>query len=116
MSNSSGGEDVFGARLKAARESRDLNQTELAKVAKLQPAAIGHFESGRRKPSFANIRALAKALEVSSDYLLGRASSMKGATTAFRNEENLTASDRNAIQAMINSLAQQRKDREGGET
>ena len=115
MSNSSGGEDVFGARLKAARENRDLNQTELAKVAKLQPAAIGHFEAGRRKPSFANIRALAKALEVSSDYLLGRASSMEGATTAFRNEENLTASDRNAIQAMINSLAQQRKDREGGE-
>lgn len=114
MSNPPSGEDVFGARLRAARESRNLNQTELAKASGLQPAAIGHFEAGRRKPSFANIRALAKALEISSDYLLGRADSMKGATTAFRNEENLTASDRNAIQAMINSLAQQRKDREGG--
>ena len=113
MSNPSGGEDVFGARLKAARESRNLNQTELAKVSKLQPAAIGHFESGRRKPSFANIRALAKALEVSSDYLLGRAKSMEGATTAFRNEENLSASDRDTIQAMINTLAKRRKDGAG---
>ena len=110
MSNPSGDKDVFGARLRAARESRNFNQTELAKVAKLQPAAIGHFESGRRKPSFANIRALAKALEVSSDYLLGRAKSMKGSTTAFRNEENLGASDRDAIQAMIDTLAKRRKD------
>ncbi|WP_051548105.1 helix-turn-helix domain-containing protein [Sneathiella glossodoripedis] len=62
MSNLSEGEDVFGARLKAAREKRDLNQTELAKVSGLQPAAIGHFEAGRRKPSFANIRAWQKPL------------------------------------------------------
>ena len=110
MSNLSKGEDVFGVRLRVARESRDLNQTELAKVSGLQPAAIGHFESGRRKPSFANIRALAKALKVSSDYLLGRANSMEGATTAFRNEENLSASDRDAIQAMIDTLARRRKD------
>jgi transcriptional regulator with XRE-family HTH domain len=30
-----------------------------------------HFEAGRRKPSFDNVRALAKALKVSADYLLG---------------------------------------------
>lgn len=106
--------DVFGSRLRAARESRNLNQTELAKASGLQPAAIGHFEAGRRKPSFANIRALAKALEVSSDYLLGRASSMEGATTAFRNEEKLSASDRDAIQAMIDTLAKRRKDGASG--
>lgn len=113
MSNPPTGEDVFGARLRAARERRRLNQTELAKETGLQPAAIGHFESGRRKPSFANIRVLAKALKVSSDYLLGRASSMEGATTAFRNEENLSASDRDAIQAMIDTLAKRRGDRPG---
>lgn len=109
MSSSDGSEGVFGGRLREAREARSLNQTELAKRSGLQPAAIGHFEGGRRKPSFANIRALAKALEVSSDYLLGRAASMSGATTAFRNEENLTASDRDAIQDMIDTLARRRK-------
>ena len=113
MSNPAKGEDAFGARLRVARESRDLNQTELAKVSGLQPAAIGHFESGRRKPSFANIRALARALRVSSDYLLGRVCSMEGATTAFRNEENLSASDRDAVQTMIDALAGRRKDGAG---
>lgn len=104
-------ENNFGERLRAARDARSLNQTELAKLANLQPAAIGHFEKNRRKPSFANVRALAKALNVSSDFLLGRTASMTGATTAFRNEENLSVSDRESIQLMIDTLAERRKDR-----
>lgn len=110
MSTTKDQEDNFGDRLRAAREARDLNQTELAELADLQPAAIGHFEKNRRKPSFANIRSLAKALKVSSDYLLGRTSDMAGATTAFRNEENLSESDRESIQLMIDTLANRRKD------
>ena len=111
MSISSGSEDNFAERMIAARKARGLNQTELAKLAGLQPAAIGHFEKNRRKPSFANVRALAKALNVSSDYLLGRASSMEGATTAFRGEENLSNADREHIQMMIDLMS--KKKREG---
>lgn len=109
MSTSGEGDGIFGARLRAAREQRKLNQTELGKLAGLQPAAIGHFEADRRKPSFANIRALAKALNISSDYLLGRAETIKGATTAFRNEENLTHTDRESIQMMIDTFAKRRR-------
>ena len=104
VSNSSENENLFGERLVAARELRGLNQTELAKMSGLQPAAIGHFENNRRKPSFANIRSLAKALNVASDYLLGRASSIEGATTAFRGEGNLTNADREHIQMMIDLM------------
>ncbi|MGB7433212.1 MAG: helix-turn-helix transcriptional regulator [Ahrensia sp.] len=111
MSRIEDGENNFGERLRDAREARSLNQTELARLANLQPAAIGHFENNRRKPSFANIRALARALNVASDYLLGRTAVMSGATTAFRNEENLSDSDRESIQMMIDTLAQRRKDR-----
>jgi len=100
--------DVFGTRLADAREARGLSQADLAKLAGLQPAAIGHFERDRRKPSFANVRALAKALNISSDYLLGRSSSMEGATTAFRGEENLTHNDREHIQMMINLMNERR--------
>lgn len=103
-------DDQFGDRLLAARENRKLSQTELASKAGLQPAAIGHFERNRRKPSFANVRALAKALNVSADYLLGRASDMQGATTAFRGEENLTNADREHIQMMID-LMNRKKDK-----
>ena len=112
VSNYSENDLEFGDRLVAAREKRGLNQTELAKKSGLQPAAIGHFEKSRRKPSFANVRALAKALEVSADYLLGRSPTMKGATTAFRGEENLSADDREHVQMMID-LINQRKGSDG---
>ena len=107
-----GTEDQFGERLIAAREARRLTQTELAKKAGLQPAAIGHFERNRRKPSFANVRALAKALNVSSDYLLGRSPDMEGATTAFRGEEQLSDADREHIQMMIDLMTKRRSGNE----
>ncbi|SMC30667.1 helix-turn-helix domain-containing protein [Novosphingobium sp. B1] len=103
-------ENQFGERLIAAREVRKLSQAELAQKSGLQAAAIGHFERNRRKPSFANVRALSQALNVSSDYLLGRVKSMEGATTAFRGEENLTDADREHIQMMIEVMAKRRSD------
>lgn len=102
-------ESDFGDRLVAAREKREMNQAELAKRAGLQAAAIGHFERGRRKPSFANVRSLAKALGVSSDYLLGRTPSMEGATTAFRGEDDLSSADRDQIQLMIDMMRERKK-------
>lgn len=93
----------FSHRLKQARIARGLNQTELAKKANMDPSAIGHFEGGRRKPSFANVRTLAKVLDVSSDYLLGRSESLEGATTAFRGEEHLSSDDREWIQMLIDT-------------
>lgn len=107
MSSTEKTDNIFGERLLQAREARSLTQTELARLTSLQPSAIGHFEKNRRKPSFANIRTLAKALNVSSDFLLGRTIDQKlsGATTAFRNEENLSDADRHTIQVMIDTLA-----------
>lgn len=61
----------FPERLRSARESRGLSQAQLAEKAGLQSAAIAHFEAGRRSPSLKNLRALAEALAVSSDYLIG---------------------------------------------
>lgn len=109
MSNSADNDGVFAERLIEARMLRGLNQTELGSLTGLQPAAIGHFEKNRRKPSFANVRALAKALNVSSDYLLGRASGIEGATTAFRGEENLSNADRDHIQMMIDLMNQRKR-------
>lgn len=99
----------FSFRLKEARKTRGLNQTELAKKVKMDPSAIGHFEGNRRKPSFANVRVLAKALNVSSDYLLGRSESLEGATTAFRGEEHLSDADREWIQMLIDTKVSDKK-------
>lgn len=70
--------EAFEGRLRAARESRRLSQGGLAKRAGLQPSAVSHFETGTRKPSFDNLRRLADALGVSTDYLLGRTEAMTG--------------------------------------
>lgn len=92
--------DDFGTRLREMREKRELSQSELARRADMQPSAIAHFEAGRRKPSFHNVRALAMALDVTADFLLGS----KTATTAFRNEDKLSAKDREYIQGIIDMM------------
>lgn len=109
MSNNDVLKELFAQRLIEVRETRKLSQTELARLANLQPAAIGHFEKRRRTPSFANIRALAKALGVSADYLLGRTDTYEAATTAFRDEDKLSTADRDHIQMMIDLMNQRRK-------
>ena len=106
MSSGSDQGEIFAKRLTEIRELRELNQSELARKAKLQPSAIAHFEGKRRKPSFSNILALANALGVSSDYLMGNADNIEGATTAFRNEEKLTDVDRDFIQSIIDARTQ----------
>ena len=102
-------EPSFADRLRTAREARGLSQSDLARRLGTPPSAIAHFEGDRRKPSFANVRAIARALEVSADYLLGRAPGMEGATTMFRNEEKLTTQDREFLQQLIDQMAEKKK-------
>jgi transcriptional regulator with XRE-family HTH domain len=64
--------ESFKDRLRRAREKRGMSQAELGTKTGLKPAAVSHFETGQRSPSFDNLRKLADALNVSVDYLLGR--------------------------------------------
>src|SRR5689334_12900351 len=71
---------VFPDRLKTARDLRGWTQDELAVRSGLQSSAISHFErrEGGRKPSFDNLKNLADALGVTTDYLLGRTDQPEG--------------------------------------
>lgn len=77
MPESMGPAEIFQERLRTAREFRKLSQGELALRAGLQASAVSHFETGTRKPSFDNLKRLADALKVSTDYLLGRVAQME---------------------------------------
>jgi transcriptional regulator with XRE-family HTH domain len=68
---------IFSERLSAARKFRQLSQGELALKTRLKQSAISQFETGRRSPSFHNLRRIADALEVSGDFLLGRSNSVE---------------------------------------
>jgi transcriptional regulator with XRE-family HTH domain len=100
----------FADRLKAARQLRDLSQAELAQKADLQPSAVSHFETGRRAPSFDNLKALSEALNVSTDYLLGRVDEpgVKGvaADQLFRHAENMSSDDLETLTGFAAMLAQ----------
>ena len=98
----------FPSRLRGTREKRALSQTELARRAGLQPSAVSHFETGTRKPSFDNLRRLADALDVTTDYLLGRVRSSQaiaGADRLHRNLNRLTTKDREFAEEFIQLLA-----------
>ena len=64
------GIEGFAERLQCVRQMRRLTQSELAEKTGLKAAAISHFETGQRKPSLKNLRALCMAMNVSADYML----------------------------------------------
>lgn len=105
----------FKTRLKAIREKRGLSQAELAEKAKLPSTAVSHFETGSRAPSFVNLRKLADALEVTTDYLLLRSdeptSVGPGTSALFRHLEEMTEGDRSALESMAEALANKNKER-----
>jgi transcriptional regulator with XRE-family HTH domain len=108
MKESSRPSDVFPERLRAAREKRGLNQGDLAERAGLQPSAISHFETATRKPSFDNLRRLADALDVTTDYLLGRVKELDGLAGAdklHRHYDRLTSDDREVADSLMELLA-----------
>jgi transcriptional regulator with XRE-family HTH domain len=99
--------DVFPERLKSAREMRKLTQNELGQRASLPATSIAHFEAGSRKPSFDNLRKLATALEVTTDYLLGRVEEPamdEGGDVLFRDMGKLSAYDREIAAGFLKML------------
>jgi len=58
-------------RMSAQRERRKLSYNELAKASGISRRQIIRYETGESEPTADGIARLAKALECSSDYLLG---------------------------------------------
>ena len=111
MSNSKPSEK-FQKRLKMARAMRQWNQSELAEKANLPPSSIAHFEIGSRKPSFDNLRRLAIALKVTTDYLLGRVDSPEMSESGdplFRDFSKLAGNDLELARDFVKMLAKRNK-------
>jgi transcriptional regulator with XRE-family HTH domain len=115
-----GPSEVFQERLRTAREFRELSQGELAQRAGLQASAVSHFETGTRKPSFDNLKRLADALKVSTDYLLGRTTEMQATAASadrlHRHYSGLSAEYQEMADEFVEMLAQraqQKKDAGG---
>ena len=109
--------DTFKERLRAARELRGSSQGALAERAKMPPTSIAHYEAGSRKPSFDTLRRLANALEVTTDYLLGRVDEPSLAAAGdplFRDVGKLTGRDRELAKDFLEMLAKRNPARKKG--
>lgn len=65
-------------RLKQARIAKKLTQEQLAKMVNTKKSTISNYENEYSTPSNEMLYDLANALEVTSDYLLGRVDSPQG--------------------------------------
>lgn len=83
----------FSTILKNCRYDRKLKQIELADKTGLNASALSNFESGSRKPSIGNLIKLADALEVTTDYLLGREAISDSSDLIPKYSKDLTKKD-----------------------
>jgi len=115
--------EQFNERLRRARESRGMSQLDLANKTGLQPAAVSHFETNQRSPSFENLRKLADALSLSVDYLLGRIdeeqhgqglAAAPRAQQLFRNAEKLSDEGFSQLELMAQMLKEREDQKKKG--
>ena len=62
---------AFSDRLKIAMQIRNCSVAELAASSYLTKSAICGYRSGQRSPDINILRAIAKSLDVSADFLIG---------------------------------------------
>lgn len=105
----------FKDLLRETRELRGMSQSQLAEAAGFQASAISHFETGRRSPSFDNLKRLANVLNVSVDFLLAREEKTKGAgplvQQLFRDFAKMSQSDQENLARIAEMLADKNKKR-----
>ncbi len=63
---------MFADRIKEARKQKKISQEKLSEMLNVSQSAISSYESGARKPDIDFLPQIAKALDVSVSYLLGR--------------------------------------------
>ena len=118
------GETSFGERLQAIRKARGLTQVQLAEAAVTTQRAVSYYETEAGFPPAPAVVALAKALKVSTDELLGvkpprveRVNDDSEARRQWRRFQMITTlpeRDQKAVIRLINSLVAAGASRKNG--
>lgn len=72
---------ILQTRLREAREGRKFSQSILGRLAGCGQEKVSFYETGKSNPKYQTLVHLADALQVSTDYLLGRTDEMEPKTT-----------------------------------
>ena len=110
--------DTLGKRILKLLNEKNLTQKELAKIVGTTEVSIGRYINDKREPNATMLASIASALNVSTDYLLGRpnkynASKEKskateleedfpeGVSVLYRANQNLTPEQKEVMLRMI---------------
>ena len=113
--------NTFGARLAELRMARGMTQEDLGSAAGSSQRMIAHYENtpGAQPPADV-LAALARALDVSADELLGLAPLSEQVNSAtyrlrrrLRKVEELPADDQKTVVKLVDALVTSREVREG---
>lgn len=69
--------DIFSERLKLLKGNKNLTYPKIAEHLKLKDRVVKGYSSGKIKPSYHSLIALADLFDVSLDYLVGRSDNPK---------------------------------------
>lgn len=87
---------MFGTRLKTARLKHGLSQADLAQQIDAPPQQVQRWEKSSTAPTGETLKTLAKALNITSDYLLGLVENDKD----YLKSEALSPIERRVIDAL----------------
>ena len=104
---------LFSERLLSTRKKKKISQDELAKQIGVHAPVIGRYERDEVKPSIETAFKIAKALEVSLDYLTGLSDVKldKNIVDIITNLQKLDNQDKEHIFTTINALVRDAKAR-----
>jgi transcriptional regulator with XRE-family HTH domain len=102
---------TFGKRLTEVRKVKKLSQDEVAKKLEVHGAVIGRYERDEVKPSIEVAAAIAEALEVSLDYLVGNTDLLleKNIVNKIVDIQKLNTEDKAHVFALLDAFLQSNK-------
>jgi transcriptional regulator with XRE-family HTH domain len=83
----------FGERLKQIRLERGLRQEDIGQVVRVGKSTVSQWESGIHVPSLGTVAKIADYLDVTTDYLLGRADHPQGRAHRLKVNDGLDVDD-----------------------
>lgn len=96
----------LGERLRNLRIEKHLRQDQVARLVNVEKSSISMYETGMRQPSYATLVRLADVFNVTTDYLLGRTSSIP--IDLF----GLTAAEATMINQLVTSMTNKNRELE----
>lgn len=102
---------TFGKRLAQVRKQKKMSQDEVGKLVGVHGAVIGRYEREEVKPSIEIATALAEALQISLDYLVGVTDILldKNIVNRVLDIQRLNEEDKKHVFALLDAFIKQRK-------